>query len=501
VDYQPLPDHDSDPLADLRKSAVEWHVQRGADRKQVEEAVEAPEQRPLTVERIEWNSEGSLAAVQLRAIDNKDRWLATLAPGEGRLRPQHRLTDPAWINWDHNEFGWLRDGRTLWYLSEESGYSHLYSKAVDQRRARQLTSGRFVVREPALDPDGQWFYLVANRSHPGNYEVYRVAINGGELQQLTELDGVVSFSLSPTGEQLLLTRSYIDRHEDLYLQAAAGDRAPRQLTDTVSDAFKAIDWVIPEIVEVPSSHVKAPIYSKLYLPPDYREGEAYPAVMFVHGAGYTQNAHRGWPYYFREFMFLTLLANEGYVVIDMDYRASKGYGRDWRTAIYRNMGRPELEDFRDGVDWLVQNYGVDPGRVGIYGGSYGGFMTFMALFLEPDLFAAGAALRPVADWMHYEHFYTSNILNTPQLDPEAYHRSSPINYVQNLEKPLLIASGMQDDNVFFQDSVLVVQRLIELKKENFELAIYPLDPHGFVHPESWLDEYRRIYKLMQRHLR
>jgi dipeptidyl aminopeptidase/acylaminoacyl peptidase len=128
-------------------------------------------------------------------------------------------------------------------------------------------------------------------------------------------------------------------------------------------------------------------------------------------------------------------------------------------------------------------------------------MTFMALFRAPDLFAAGAALRPVADWMHYNHEYTSNILNTPVIDPVAYQRSSPINFVQNLKQPLLVASGVQDDNVFFQDAVLVVQRLIELKKENFELAIYPLDPHGFEHPESWLDEYRRIYKLMEQHLK
>jgi dipeptidyl aminopeptidase/acylaminoacyl peptidase len=200
-------------------------------------------------------------------------------------------------------------------------------------------------------------------------------------------------------------------------------------------------------------------------------------------------------------MFHTVLANEGYVVIDMDYRASKGYGRDWRTAIYRNMGRPELEDFRDGVDWLVQNYGVDPGRVGIYGGSYGGFMTFMALFRAPEAFAAGAALRPVVDWMHYNNGYTARILNTPEVDPEAYQRSSPINHAAGLQAPLLIASGMQDDNVFFQDSVQLVQRLIELKKEHFELAVYPLDGHAFTHPESWLDEYRRVFRLMETHLK
>jgi dipeptidyl aminopeptidase/acylaminoacyl peptidase len=500
VDYGSLPGFDADPLADLRESAVDWHVRQGAEREEVEKAVKAPGERPLTVDQIKWNRDGSLAAAQLRAIDNKDRWLVTIDPQDGELRSQHRLTDEAWINWDYNEFGWMNDGRALWYLSEETGWSHLYVKNLDSRRSRQLTRGEFVVREPVLDAEAEWFYVVTNRTHPGNYEVYRLRSGGGDLEQLTEMGGVVGFELSREGDRLLLSRSWIDRHEDLYVMPADGSTAPKQLTDTVSDRFKAIDWVIPEIVEVPSSHVDRPIYSKLYLPKDYSEGETYPAVMFVHGAGYTQNAHSGWPYYFREFMFHTLLANDGFIVIDMDYRASKGYGRDWRTAIYRNMGHPELEDFEDGVDFLVDNYNVDRQRIGIYGGSYGGFMTFMALFRQPDLFAAGAALRPVADWMHYNHTYTSNILNTPQVDPEAYERSSPINYVENLEKPLLIASGMQDDNVFFQDSVLVVQRLLELRKENWEMAIYPLDPHGFVHPESWLDEYRRIYRLMREHV-
>jgi dipeptidyl aminopeptidase/acylaminoacyl peptidase len=501
VDFSTLPGIDSDPLEELRDSAIEWHVEHGADREQVEKALEAPESRPVTVEQIIWNSAGSLAAVQLRSIDNKDRWLATIDPREPIIAPQHRLTDEAWINWDYNEFGWMPDGRTLWYLSEESGFSHLYTKRVGSGRTRQLTRGSFEVLEPEVDRQGRHIYVVANRTHPGNYEVYRVPAAGGDLEQLTALGGVVEFRLSPSADRLLLSRSWIDRHADLYVQPAVAGSEPLRLTETVSEQFASIDWVVPEIVEVPSSHVDRPVYSKLYLPRDYRKGNTYPAVMFVHGSGYTQNAHMGWPYYFREFMFHTILASEGYIVIDMDYRASQGYGRDWRTAIYRNMGRPELEDFKDGIDWLVENYGVDRQRVGIYGGSYGGFMTFMALFLEPELFAAGAALRPVADWMHYNHTYTSNILNTPVIDPEAYQRSSPINYVQNLTKPLLIASGMQDDNVFFQDSVLVVQRLIELKKENFEFAVYPLDPHGFVHANSWLDEYRRIYKLMNEHLR
>ena len=243
-----------------------------------------------------------------------------------------------------------------------------------------------------------------------------------------------------------------------------------------------------------------PIHARLYLPSEDAAGPR-PAVVFVHGAGYLQNAHQGWSSYFREFMFHTLLTRRGYVVLDMDFRASAGYGRDWRTAIYRQMGTPELEDLADGIDYLVAEHDVDRERIGVYGGSYGGFVTFMAMFRRPELFAAGAALRPVTDWAHYNHGYTSNILNTPELDPEAYERSSPIEFAEGLRKPLLICTGMLDDNVLFQDSVRLVQRLIELGKEDWELAVYPAEAHGFVEPSSWLDEYRRVLKLFETHLR
>jgi dipeptidyl aminopeptidase/acylaminoacyl peptidase len=223
--------------------------------------------------------------------------------------------------------------------------------------------------------------------------------------------------------------------------------------------------------------------------------------MFVHGAGYLQNVSERYTYYFREQMFHNLLVQQGYVVLDMDYRASEGYGRDWRTAIYRQMGHPELDDYVDGVNWMVAHQQGDAGHVGIYGGSYGGFMSLIALFRAPETFQAGAALRPVSDWTSYNHEYTSNILNTPELDPEAYKTSSPIEYADGLRGHLLIAHGMIDDNVFFQDSVRLSQRLIELHKDHWTLAPYPLERHGFVSPDSWYDEYRRIYELFESSLK
>jgi len=199
-------------------------------------------------------------------------------------------------------------------------------------------------------------------------------------------------------------------------------------------------------------------------------------------------------------MFHHLLMSKGYLVLDIDYRGSRGYGRDWRTAIYRHMGGKDLEDNLDGAKWLVAQ-GADPKRIGIYGGSYGGFITLMAMFTSPDTFAAGAALRPVTDWAHYNHEYTSNILNTPQADAEAYRQSSPIYFAEGLKGALLIAHGMVDTNVFFQDTVRLVQRLVELRKENWSVAMYPVENHGFVRPESWADEYKRIFKLFEDNLK
>ncbi len=448
---------------------------------------------------IEWSEDGRSVAIQIRAIDNKDRWIATVDFGAHKLVTQHRLTDPAWINWNFNEFGWEKDDRTLWYVSEETGYAQLYAKTPGGK-ASALTHGTFEVSSPVVSRDGKWFYLRANAEAPYAYDVYRVATGGGPLQRITSVKGLQEFRLSPDGTQIAILRSDAYVPPQLALASADGGAA-RDLTDTRTPEYKAIAWPELKIVEVPSTHTKQPIYAKLYLPKDFDASKKYPAVMFVHGAGYTQNVHEEWPYYFREQMFHNLLNEHGYVVLDMDYRASEGYGRDWRTAIYRNMGHPELEDLVDGVHWLEKNYSVDPNRVGVYGGSYGGFMTLIAMFRAPDVFKAGAALRPVTDWTQYNHEYTSNILNDPQIDPIAYERSSPIEFADGLKGALLICHGMIDDNVLFEDSARLYQKLIELHKDNFEIAPFPMERHGFVHADSWLDEYKRIYGLFEANLK
>lgn len=448
---------------------------------------------------VRWHDNGQQVAVMLEAWDNKDRWIATVDLDSAQLKSQSRLHDDAWVNYRFNQFGWLNNSETLYYQSEESGYAHLYTQ-VPGEAPRALTQGQFITDNPTLTRDDSYIYYQANQEHPGIYEIYRVNVQTGESQVMTDLNGMTDYTLSPDEQTLLLTHSKVTRPEELYIKPVTSTATARQITDTVSDEFKAMPWARPQVVAIESSHTAQPIYARVYLPENYDSGEPRRAVVFNHGAGYLQNAHLGWSGYFREYMFHSMLVQQGYVVLDMDYRASAGYGRDWRTAIYRNMGEPEVQDLTDGVNWLVENANVDRQRIGTYGGSYGGFLTFMSMFTAPELFQAGAALRPVTDWAHYNTPYTANILNTPDVDPIAYERSSPIYYADGLQKPLLINAPMVDDNVFFVDTVRLVQRLIELEKEDFETAIYPVEPHGFVQPSSWLDEYRRIYKLFEENL-
>jgi len=487
--FDELPGIKTDPLAALRKKAGRKPLEGARD-------VRIETDGDGTGPAIHWSADGRDAAVLVRAVDNKDRWIAQVDLASKKLVARDRLTDAAWINWNFNDFGWLpgANGRNrLWFLSEASGYSHLYvSDAPGQSRA--ITAGRWEVSSPVATRDGRRFYFACNRDWPGDYEVCGVDANGGDVREITALDGVEEFRLSPDESKLLVRHSSAYVPAQLAVVDAAGGAA-RELTDTRSAKFRAIDFIPPEIVKVPSKHGAGTVWGKFYGPKDYEPGKTYPIVMFVHGAGYLQNVHARYPNYFREQMFNNLLVDAGYVVLDLDYRASSGYGRDWRTAIYRGMGKPELDDYLDGLDWAVANRHADRARAGIYGGSYGGFMTLMALFREPGVFKAGAALRPVTDWSQYNHEYTSNILNTPELDPDAYKASSPIEYAAGLRDHLLIAHGMIDDNVFFKDSVMLTQKLIELRKDKWTLAPYPLERHGFTHPDAWYDEYRRIREL------
>ncbi len=458
--------------------------------------------RSVTFQNLIWSEDGKNNLFALRSLDNKDRWIMSLELATQKLKLIDHQHDAAWIGgpgtggfFAATNMGWINNS-TVWFHSEESGYSHLYSVDIITGRKTALTSGNYEVQHAQLSNDKKYFYLITNETHPGEKQFYKLPTTGGKAEKITSMPGAHEVLLSPDEKWIAYRYSYSNKPWELFLQENKATAKPLQITNSLTDEFKSYSWRDPGVTTF-KARDGADVYARVFRPSTPNGA----AIVFVHGAGYLQNAHKWWSSYYREYMFHNLLADLGYTVLDADYRASSGYGRDWRTGIYRFMGGKDLTDNVDGARWLEEKYHINPKRIGIYGGSYGGFITLMAMFTTPDVFAAGAALRPVTDWAHYNHSYTSNILNEPFTDSLAYARSSPIYYAEGLKGHLLICHGMVDGNVHFQDAIRLSQRLIELGKENWELAVYPVEDHGFTEPSSWTDEYKRILKLFEENLK
>ncbi len=448
-----------------------------------------------------WDDAGQHALIYSRSDDNKDWFLFSLDAATGDLTLLDRLHDEAWVGGPcgFGCEGWLPGTSTAYYASEETGYAHLYRVNADGTGKQALTSGNWELLGVQI-PEGQdRFFITTNEGSPFNQHVGWMDFDGGNREYLSEAEGAYDATLSPDAERVAVIHSVANRPPELYLADTDDVDDMAQITHSPTDEWLSYDWIKPEIIRFQAEDGTM-VPARIYRPGDVGGQPNGAAVIFVHGAGYLHNVHNYWSSYSHEYMFNHLLAAQGYTVLDIDYRGSAGYGRDWRTAIYRWMGGKDLSDQVDGAHWLVANEGIDARRIGMYGGSYGGFMTLMAMFTADDTFRAGAALRSVTDWAHYNHGYTSDILNTPQEDPEAYEKSSPIYFAQNLrpDQRLLILHGMVDTNVHFSDVVRLTQRLIELGKENWSMTAYPVESHGFVEPTSWTDEYRRIFQLFER---
>ncbi len=451
--------------------------------------------RKVDFSSARWPPKGTNLVLDIRAQDHKDRWLMLWDTATKKLKLLDRQHDSAWIGgpgmWNT---GWINENE-YWYQSEVTGFSHLYSVNVITGKKKAYTSGKYEVLDASLSNDKKYFYITTNEIEPAQHQFYHLRIADSKVEKITNMVGGNEVTVSPDEKNIAILYSYTTKPPELYLQENKAGAKPEQITHKAeSPAYKSYPWRDPGIITF-AARDGALVHGIIYIPqhPDIHK----PAVIFVHGAGYLQNIDKWWSYYFREMMFNNLLADHGYFVMDIDYRGSAGYGRDWRTAIYRHMGGKDLTDNVDAANYLVKNFGVDPKRIGIYGGSYGGFLTLMAMFTTPDVFAAGAGLRSVSDWANYNDRYTSEILNKPYEDSLAYKRSSPIYFVDGLKGHLLMCHGILDRNVHFQDIVKVTERLIELGKDNWELAPYPMENHDFEDPSSWTDEYKRIYKLFE----
>lgn len=452
-----------------------------------------------------WSPVGARLLVHRLSGDFHARQLLVVDPDERRSWPLFSERDDAWVGGPMLYAAWRRDGEEVVFSSEQTGTCHLYSVPAGGGEVRALTSGPFEdLRVRRIDhdfDDGERALVLANDPDPAERSLFLLSLATGERRRLDSPRGCTGeFTASRDGAQVAFLHEELGVPGDVWSVATDEGAEAEQLSDTVPEAWRKLALPPPQIVEFenPADHVRVRAF--LYKPEPFVRGRKYPAVVFVHGAGYLQNVTRSMTEYAVNMLFHHRLARMGFVVLDADYRQSAGYGRKFRTDVYGFMGGKDLDDEVAGVDYLGSLGFVDTSRVGIYGGSYGGFMTLMALFTKPETFACGAALRSVTDWRSYNAGYTNPRLGDPKRDAENYRRSSPIDHAAGLKRPLLLLHGMKDGNVFAQDTIRLVEKLIQLGK-SFDAMLYPSQDHAFTDPKSWIDEYHRIEQLFVRELR
>jgi dipeptidyl aminopeptidase/acylaminoacyl peptidase len=462
-------------------------------------------QRAVNFNAPIWSADGRRAIAWAASVDHKDAWLLLLDLPAVSSRVIAHERDDAWVrgfrtgriaDGDVMEYGWMPDHNSVYFLSERDGFHHLYVAGLDGGQPRQLTSGKFELSSLQMSKDKKTWYFTSSEVHPGESHLYSMPLDGGARTRLTTRTGWYGFTLSPDEQHFALTFSGPVEPTELFVMANAAKAPEKKLTSSTKEEFRRHTWQAGEIVTFDDGEGHT-IYADVWKPANHHPTR--PAIIQVHGGGWSQGVYRRWS---GNTPFFNYLAQEGYVVLNLDYRGSRGYGRDFRTAIYRHMGETEIKSAVAATDFLVKNYKVDRRRIGLFGGSYGGFFTLMALFKHPGMFAAGAVRAPVTDWAHYNHGYTTRILNAPYNDDEAYRRSSPIYLAEGLKDHLLIQHGVLDDNVHFQDSIRLAQRLLELKKDNWEFVPYPIENHGLQLTEyDRLDVMRRRVKLFNRVLK
>ncbi len=312
--------------------------------------------------------DGRQAVAVVRAADNADRWLVGIDPASGATKILDHLHDEAWIrdigsqNNVSGGIGWLPDNRRAWFLAERDGWMHLYTVDVtaEAPMPKQLTTGTFEIDSVELAPDGRTFYIQSTEEHPGERHIYAMSVDGGARTKLTSTPGSHQGTVSPDNSTFALVTSTSNRPPDVFLQPNRAGAPAMRVSTSFSPEWESYKWVEPQLVTY-KARDGALVSARLYTPEmvGARRHPTAPAVIFVHGAGYLQNAHRYWSSYSREYMFHHILASKGYVVLDPDYRGSAGYGRDWRTAIYRWMGGHDLNDVVDGAAFLAATQKVN----------------------------------------------------------------------------------------------------------------------------------------------
>ena len=437
--------------------------------------------------------------------DHKTRYIK-ITSVDGETRTLWKDYDPAWWSPSNGPRTVASlDGKSVAFISDRTGWAHLYvipSDATSESQAKQLSTGNFGDGYAAWSPDGK--QVAFAHSADGNQMERFISIADvitGQIRPVVTARGVnFDPSFSPDGTMLAYSRTAVEHPLEVYSVSVAPGSAPARLTDSLPPEIQVSDLTAPVAVHYPSRADGKPVPATLIVSSNVDKTKKNPAIIWIHGSGSDQN-YLGWhPGAYRMYYAISqYFAQQGYVILTPDYRGSSGYDREWTTGSYMDLGGGETKDVAAGADYLKTLGYVDPDRIGVWGLSYGGFMTLQAVTTTPTLFRCAIDVAGVGDWATHGSWSIGR-LGTPVSNPEGYYKSAPVKHLDQLQRPLLILQGTNDTNVPMIQTLTVTDTLEKLGKP-FEIALYPGEIHFFRRAYVLRDAWRRSEVFFDKYLK
>jgi len=453
----------------------------------------------MYIPRVDWLPDGKRIAVQLqtRNQDTLDLMIFNFETGKGS--PLLRETDPRWVSLHYN-LRFLQDGKRFLWSSERDGFQHLYLYDMNGKLLNQVTKGTWEV-DKLIEVDekaGTVFFLATEKS-PLERHLYSVKLDGSNFKRLSTSGGWHEITMSPD------KNVYVDKYSNTTRPPLVSLMSVSKKTATMIEANPPTEFEIyqlprPEFFKLTATDGEV-LNALMIKPPSFDATRKYPVITYVYGGPTSQVVANQWGAGggMARCLWHRMMAEKGYLVFSVDGRGTPGRGREFQNHVHKQLGLAEVRDQLSGLAYLKSQPYVDTTRIMIWGKSYGGFMTCLTMFTEPEAYKLGIALAPVTDWRSYDTHYTERYLESPKDNPEGYQASSPINFAGKLKRRLLLVHGLVDDNVHFQDSILLADELQKANKQ-FDFMPYPRSTHAFSGDAVGTHLYNYLSRYIQENL-
>jgi len=411
-------------------------------------------------------------------------------PGTGKNRNIYTETQQSWVEFFEDIYIFRnRSGFIL--RSDKDVWRHLYHYDMNGVLINRITDGDWQVEEiKYVDEENDVIYFEGWVHNSLNKHLFRVNLDGSDFKKLTVSAGTHNTTISPRGKFFYDSYSNINQPPKLELSNSDG-QSVRVISDSKTKIFDEYNLGTTELFTIPTQD-GIELLAKWVLPPDFNKAKKYPVIFSVYGGPGAKDVKNNYSAYLNRYF----IAQNEIIYFVIDHRGSAHFGKKGTSLMHRNLGKWEIHDYIEAIKWLKKQTFIDSTRVGIAGGSYGGYLAAFALTYGADYFTHGIAEYSVTDWRLYDNIYTERFMDTPEENPEGYEFSSAMTHAEKYKGHLLITHGMLDDNVHVQNALQLVDKLTDLDKD-FELMLYPSSRHGVRFPK-WIHAQRNKWNFWYR---